>query len=185
MSDSGRVFVGLPAPAELQESVLRFARRYPALPFRWIAPEHLHVTIVPPWQCPDSGPVCMRIFETASAFAPFSLGFDTVSAGPHRRTPRLLWATAPAPSLLLSLRQALSGLSAAQQGGERGFLLHMTVARFRPEAAAGLPLEPCGVSWSGIFDRICLYESLPNPSGVTYRELCSAGFGKASAFPGN
>ena len=171
---SRRVFLGLPVPAGLQEAVLQSRSLYAGMPFRWTAPEQLHVTLVPPWQCSDTGPVCAVIAETALRYPCFSAVFDLLSLGPSLRKPRLLWATAKAPPHLLQLRRELVlGFSAE---ADQGFFLHMTVARFRPEAVSGILPEPCTVFWPGTFDRICLYESLLHPSGAVYRELCSAWF---------
>jgi 2'-5' RNA ligase len=178
-----RVFLGLPAPAGLQEAVLQSRSLYSGFPFRWTAPEHLHVTLVPPWQCPDIGPVCAVISETALRYPCFSVVFNSLSPGPSRRKPRLLWATAKAPLHLLQLRRELAlGFSAE---ADHDFFLHMTVARFRPEAVSGILPEPRIVFWPGTFDRICLYESLLYPSGAVYRELCSVRFVEASRGRGN
>lgn len=185
MNGSRRVFVGLSAPAELQGVVQQFFIPFSGRPFRRIAPEHLHLTLVPPWQCRDIGPVCRKISEMALRYAPFPLVFKTVAPGPGERKPRLLWAATDSSPLLLQFRHELASAFADESGTGHEFFPHMTIARFRPGAFADLRLEPVGVEWPVVFDRLCLYESLPGPSGAVYCVLCSAYFGTVSAGPGN
>lgn len=183
MKDFRRVFIGMPASAGLCREVQRYSRAFPSEAVRWIAPEHLHVTLVSPWPCRDIDPVCLRIFEAASAYSPFTLDFHTVSAGPDERRPRLLWAAGKVSDPLVRLHGELVAHLAPEQEGNDHFFLHMTIARLRHAARSRPETFPDGylkareVAWRGMFDRIRLYESELKPAGALYRVLCDARFG--------
>jgi 2'-5' RNA ligase len=108
MNDFRRVFIGMPASAALQGEVQRYSLDFPDTAVRWIAPQYLHVTLVPPWRRLDIAPVCRRISAAASAYSPFTLEFQTVSPGPDKLHPRLFWAAGRASGLLLQLHGELA-----------------------------------------------------------------------------
>lgn len=183
MNDFRRVFIGMPASAELRREVKRYSRGFSDRAVRWIAPEHLHVTLVPPWQCRDIDPVCRMISETASGYSPFTLDFHAISPGPDERHPRLFWAAGRAPEPLLQLHDVLAAHFVPEQSITRPFFLHMTIARLSPAARSWPETALDGyrktltVAWRGMFDRVRLYESELRPSGALYRVLCDARFG--------
>jgi 2'-5' RNA ligase len=169
-----RVFIGLPADDALRAAAAAFRHSHGGLKARWIRPEYLHVTMVPPWELPDPEPVCMALEVIASSTAPVPVRFDEVSAGPDPRRPRLLWATGAAPDSLCTLASQLSGTFGDGKEAQRGFLLHLTIARLNRQEARSSTImklhEPVG--WDALLDKLCLYESILKPEGAVYRELC-------------
>lgn len=182
MNDFRRVFIGMPASAALQGEVQRYSLDFPDTAVRWIAPQYLHVTLVPPWRCLDIAPVCRRISAAASAYSPFTLDFQTVSPGPDKLHPRLFWAAGRASDLLFQLHGELADHFVPEKAEMLPFFLHMTIAclstaaRSRAETSPDVYRKTRTVAWKGMFDRIRLCESELRPSGARYRVLCDASF---------
>jgi 2'-5' RNA ligase len=169
-----RVFVGLPADRELAGAAMEFRRAHAGLKVRWVKPENLHLTMVPPWQCLDVAAACHALRDEAVRQSPFEVAFELVSFGPDKRRPRLIWATGKAPGDMPEFACRLLAATGAPGEPSKSFLLHLTIARFNThdfEAMGAHKLrEP--VSWPGMLDSICFYESILKPSGAEYRELC-------------
>jgi RNA 2',3'-cyclic 3'-phosphodiesterase len=171
-----RVFVAMPVSEELCRSAALIRKRYPHYDIRWVNPEQLHITLLPPWQCSDTADVCQRVQEVAAHHAPIAVTFDILSAGPSRRKPRLVWITGKAPERLCELQRELrSTLGCSAEESEREFLLHLTLARFRAggKAASALAAVREPVEWSETLTTLTLYESVLRPEGAEYRVLCS------------
>ncbi len=169
-----RVFIALPAGDPLKQAVEGFRRTHAGLDVRWIPSPNLHVTMVPPWAPEHLQPVCRVLEGIASATAPVPVRFDSVSAGPDPRRPRLLWATGTAPEALLTLALQLGATFGGGSMASREFLLHLTIARLRRQGSdsPALPVLREEAAWEGLLDTLCLYESILNPSGAEYRVLC-------------
>lgn len=167
-----RVFIGLPAGEGLRQKAGEFRAAHRALSVRWTPPENLHVTLVPPWRCGDIDAVCEALAHLLADTCSFDAVFTSVSGGPSRSRPRLLWASGGAHEGLGTLSRKLSAL-AGEGNGEvlgRDFLLHVTLARLKNGAA--LRFHPEIVDWRCAFDRVRLYESVTHPGGAVYRALC-------------
>lgn len=177
-----RVFVALPAGRELVDVAGEFRRGHSGLRVRWVKPENLHLTMVPPWQCLDVDAVCRVLSGEAARQAPFEVSFERVSFGPDPRRPRLIWATGKAPAGMPEFARSLLAPVGAPGEPRKSFLLHLTIARFNShdfKAMAAHTLRET-VLWHGTLDTICLYESILKPGGAQYRELCRFGLGGKS-----
>jgi len=169
----------MPVPAELYRSAELFRKRFTGVDVRWMKQEQLHITLLPPWQCTDTGEICRRVQEIAARCDPIELFFDTLTVGPSRRKPGIIWATGKTPARLDELHRELQKtLGCFVKGCDRDFLLHLTLARFRAGGAAAAALkslhEP--VEWYGSFTSLVLYESILRPEGARYQVLCRYGF---------
>ncbi len=173
-----RVFIGLPVPLVLQERVAEFRREHPALPLRWIEPENLHVTLIPPWSCSELEPICETLSLAASHCSPIELSFRSVTSSHGRHKHALLWATGHALPPLLQLYRELRDLLGDLNLEKRNFLMHLTLARFRPQQAGvdGCYRVNLPVEWKAECDRLSLYLSHLKPSGAEYRVLSEALF---------
>ncbi|MBM3422518.1 MAG: RNA 2',3'-cyclic phosphodiesterase [Chlorobi bacterium] len=173
-----RVFVGIPAGEELVEQVLEFRKRYSDLHVRWIKPENLHLTIIPPWQTDMPENACGALRDTADLFPQSDVLFTTVSPGPVVARPRLLWATGPAAPFFEILRSELIGRLSLAPTEERMFLMHLTIARikFDDRLDVGWMKLQVPVLWKACLRRLSLYESILKPDGAEYRVLCEALF---------
>lgn len=169
-----RVFVALPAGQELVEAAMEFRQAHAGLTVRWVTPENLHLTMVPPWLCADIEAACRVLRDEAARQSPFEIGFDRVSFGPDKRRPRLIWATGKAPAGMPEFARRLHAAIGAPGTPRQSFLLHLTIARFslRDYAAMGSPKLREPVEWRGTLEALCLYESILHPDGAEYRELC-------------
>ena len=169
-----RVFVALPAGPELIEAAGKFRRAHAGLKVRWVRPENLHLTLVPPWQCLDVAAACQALRYEAARQSPFEVTFERVSFGPDPRRPRLIWATGKAPAGMPEFARSLLAATGAPGEPRESFLLHLTIARFNSDDLKAMGAhklrEP--VSWPGTLDTLCLYESRLKPGGAEYRELC-------------
>ncbi|HWR00396.1 MAG TPA: 2'-5' RNA ligase family protein [Chlorobaculum sp.] len=168
-----RVFIGMSAGRELVEAAGAFRRAHEGLQVRWVRPENLHLTLVPPWECRDVDPVCCALEHAVAGQASVEVLFDKVSFGPDQRRPRLIWATGVPPVALSELSWLLQGLPGVEEEHRRRFLLHLTLARFNSSdlrAMASKKLRET-VEWRGLPDAVCLYESILRPGGAEYVEL--------------
>ena len=171
LSKGKRVFVAIPAWTELRRSAALFRETHPEYHVRWLKQEHLHITLVPPWQCSDIEEVCRIVHEVAAMFPPVPLSFDTIAATSSKRKTRLIWAIGQAPDKLHELRRELQAkLGSAPD--EREFLLHLTLARFSGREKVEFCSLPESVEWQGSLTSVTLYESILHPSGAEYRVLC-------------
>jgi RNA 2',3'-cyclic 3'-phosphodiesterase len=169
-----RVFIAMPAGLVLTEFAAGFRRAHAELNVRWIRPENLHVTMVPPWEVQEPDPVCRALEGIAAAHAPVSVHFDTVSFGPDARRPKLVWATGTAPAALTELSAGLRSSFGSGAEARRKFLFHLTLARLHRQSisSSGDLMLRGAVVWHGLLDTLCLYESILKPSGAEYRVLC-------------
>jgi len=169
-----RVFVGLPAGRDLAEAAMEFRQKHRELKVRWVKPENLHLTMVPPWPCADVDAVCHALQGEASRQAPFEVTFERVSFGPDKRRPRLIWATGKAPAAMSGFSRQLHAVTGVPDEPRKSFLLHLTIARFNSHdfRAMGHRKLSESVTWAGTLDVVFLYESILKSSGAEYRELC-------------
>jgi 2'-5' RNA ligase len=164
----------MPAGSELVGLAMEFRRAHAGLKVRWVKPENLHLTLVPPWQCLDVNSLCCALSKAVALQPPFEVLFERVSFGPDRRRPRLIWATGKAPAgMPVFARNLLAATGAPGEPG-KSFLLHLTIARFnsRDMEAMGTHKLREPVTWTSRLDALCLYESHLKPGGAEYRELC-------------
>lgn len=166
-----RVFIAMPAGEVLRGNALAFRASHSSLPVCWIPPENLHVTLVPPWYCEDTGEVCKELHDLLADVKPFDVCFNEISAGPTARKPRLIWASGGIHTVLGELRGRLSSLAGPESdNNERNFFLHVTFARIRKGQKVNL--SPEAIDWKATLNSVCFYESILHPSGAEYRMLC-------------
>ncbi len=166
----------MPVEEVFRNNASSFRAAHSHLPVRWIPPENLHVTLVPPWSCEKVEEVCGGMHDLLELVNAFEVSFGSISLGPTKRNPRLIWASGGVHRGLGNLQEKLSCLAEPRPDiSERTFLLHVTLARIRKGVKVELPPEP--VDWKERLGSVCLYESILHPSGAEYRELCRVGLG--------
>ncbi|MCF8217205.1 MAG: 2'-5' RNA ligase family protein [Chlorobium sp.] len=175
---SKRVFIGIPAGEELREQVLAFHKQHARLPVRWIQPQNLHLTVVPPWLCDKPELVCSALGDVAALFASTDVQFTSVSAGPDAAEPHLIWATGNTTQFFSTLRHELYSRISLQKSDERPFFLHLTIARVRRDEQQTIIRMKfrAPVVWNACLRGLSLYESVLKPTGAEYRVLCGATF---------
>lgn len=166
-----RVFLAIPFSPELYPKITELQSVLAGLDVRWLKPSNLHITLVPPWETTTEGlPDLIDRLKEIERPKPFRLNFDSFSAGPNPRSPRLLWATGPhAPTELLKLKTDLE--HAVKYRPDRGFKLHTTLARFKRDSLATHP-ELANISqpvhWTMLAEEFVLMESVLTAEGAEY-----------------
>lgn len=173
-----RIFVGIPLAEELAvqagdiKSIIGEAEVV-----RWLAPQNLHVTLIPPWESENITEVISLLKGIKSKS--FILEFGAVSLGPKPSSPRLIWATGNAPAELIMLRNQIQNTLKEIVRISRGrvryapgeFLMHATLARLRPQLSEGFPRLPMSILWRMHVKEFVLYESILKPQGAEYTKL--------------
>jgi len=169
---TARVFVALRVAPEIAGQLTRMAGGLERLPVRLIAPDDIHLTLVPPWNEHSVPAAIEKLRGVADKTAPFSLTFVHLSYGPQPRPPRLLWAECAAGEELTALHAAL--LLVFGQSDDRPFRPHVTVARIRGNGAAVARKHPIDrtLAFTQRVETIELMQS-PPPGEVGYRALAS------------
>jgi len=164
-----RLFLAIPVPQEIQQRAFEFQRRHTTFNVRWIPGGNLHVTLIPPWNEYHPQSVVALLRSSRIPIRPFRISYASISVGPDRQSPRLIWATGESPNELLNLK-SLSGHILNKQAKRPDFKTHITLARFRPESFKTLPLQTLNESirWNMDVDSFALYESHLSPAGATY-----------------
>lgn len=173
-----RVFVGIPAEEEPREQVLDFRKHHSDLHVRWIKPENLHFTIIPPWLTDMPENACGALRDTATLFSQTDVLFTSVSAGPAAAKPRILWATGTTAPFSDAVRNELICRLFPERTEGRAFLMHLTIARIKFDDRHDVALMKLQVpvSWNACLRGLTLYESILKPEGAEYRVLCEAPF---------
>lgn len=165
-----RIFLAVKISEPLQEEILEFENDFRKLPVRWLAGKNLHVTLVPPWYEEDIESAVSKIKNTRTN--PFYIEFSKVVYGPNPRSPRLVWAEGKAPAELIELEKLLEN-ALGQKPENRPFLLHLTLARFRPEDFSRFLRKWLdeNVDWKEEVKNFVLMESHLSRDGANYEVL--------------
>lgn len=162
-----RIFVAIRADEALADKIAEWREKYKNLSVKWVAPESLHITLVPPWYEAEVEKVAAKLKRISSE--PFEMVFDRVTFRPRGKSPRLIWVEGIAPEevriLVKSLERALGRRSA-----KRSWKLHLTLARFSPQKFAASDVEKINVPvhWKMEVKSFVLMESQPSPKGAEY-----------------
>jgi 2'-5' RNA ligase len=189
-----RLFVALDFPDEVRDSLREFiARLKPACrAAKWVRPQAMHVTLK------FIGEVSTEKLESIRAAlasmhstAPVEMQFRGLGFFPNERRPRVLWCGVEGSPNLAELAAAvdhalvLLGIAAES----REFVPHLTLARFKADAAPRKDLETlvraAGELKSYDFGRtreveFHLIESILKPAGAEYKRLESFPIVKAT-----
>lgn len=167
-----RVFAAIKISDRLTADILDWEKKFRRLPVRWLAGKNLHITLVPPWYEKNIDEVKETLGQIGGVSGPFKISFQEVKYGPDPGRPRLIWAEGPAPKELLLIKQILEKVL-KQKGEKRSFLLHLTLARFRPETFLSFPEKHLKerVNWKDKIKSVVLMESHLSRSGADYEVL--------------
>ncbi len=174
-----RVFVALKVAPRIARELAQMAGDLERLRVRLIAPDDIHLTLVPPWSETSVPGAIEKLRGVAGKATPFNLAFVHLSYGPQPRRPRLLWTECTASPELTALHAAL--LLVYGQSDERPFRPHVTVARIRGNGAAVARKQPIdrALAFSQQVETVELMQS-PPPGKVGYRVLASLPLGRDS-----
>lgn len=177
-----RLFVGLPAPPEIQglwtERLSRLKRSGPQA--SWVGPGNLHITLK---FLGETGPhrleeIRAALRTAAQPFIPRVLPFEGVGYFPHERKPRVLILRfardAAINDLFYAVEERLAPLGFPKE--RRPLEAHLTLARLRrpwpPEESERVARDLGTIPWPPFpVDAMVLYESTLTPAGSIYAPL--------------
>jgi len=172
-----RIFIAIGIPKTLQLKISEwrgnFSRKRSFPTLRWLSPENLHITLIPPWYEDERG--LQKIKEHLEKFTfrgPFKISFHKISYGPDPKRPRLIWLEGRTPKQIVELKTELEKIL-SQKSEARPFKVHLTIARFRSEAFSSFPIKKIGesISWSEQVKSFLIMESHLSPSGAQYSKF--------------
>lgn len=167
-----RIFVALLISKQLRDIISDWRKSHHELPVRWVKPENLHITLVPPWQEKDIEKIKNKLIRLEGKFGPIELTFEKVEFGPHKEEPKFIWAAGNAPKKLLELNAIIKQTLNISEN-TRPFYLHLTLARFKSHDFARFRIKKLDeqVCWQNIVDFVVLMESQLKLEGVEYKFL--------------
>ncbi len=163
-----RVFIGLKIASSLLPAILNWQKKNKHLPVRFIKPENLHLTLVPPWYVTDLAKLVEQFVLFKSEVKPFSFTFSQICVGPKPYQPRLIWATGQAVPWLILLKNELTAFFRQPQE-KRAFFPHLTLARFSPASFKTIKFASEIINWQQEVKSVSLYQSFLQPGGAYYK----------------
>jgi len=166
-----RIFVALAVGEDLRRAAAAWENNNRHLPVRWLEGKNLHVTLVPPWREEDIDNVKDRL-RMVMPTNPFIMDFNSVRFGPTTRNPRLIWAEGETPQDLIVLKKEIER-ALGKEPAEQAFLMHLTLARFKPEDFGRFPVKSLNdqISWQEHVSGFVLMETHLSPRGADYEIL--------------
>lgn len=172
-----RLFIALPVPEEIQESILDLRTNIPGT--RWMGREQLHITLKFIGEVDSSKLRQIRDTLAEIRYDSFPLKFSGVGFFPpggrgRHSSPKVLWTGVENPEELTGLRNKIERnlRNAGIPEERRKFSPHLTIARLKnpPESALGrfLSMNHSFCTDTFISKRFLLYSSILKPSGAVY-----------------
>lgn len=167
-----RIFIGIRLPEEFSDSFISLQSDLGELPGRFIPPEDIHLTLVPPFETRDLPYVKGTLRVALGHVHKFRLRFSRLSYGPDKERPRLAWIECDATKEIISLKKKL--LKALNKKEKIPFVPHMTIARFKKADSENITHRPIKrpVRFSMDVESIELFQS-PHKGGSGYKVLAS------------
>lgn len=158
-----RLFIGIKASSKLQELVLNWQKENKDLPVRFIKPENLHITLIPPWYADDPENAVIKL--KGLIFPKFRITFDNIFVNFRNQ---VVWIESrESPPEIINIRNALL-VNFNKPPERRDFKTHITVARFKAGSDIG-DISLNRINWEEIADNITLFESVLLPEGANYK----------------
>lgn len=123
-----RVFVGIKVTDEIAKACVKLQADLADLPARFIPPEDIHLTLLPPWEMEDQSLVEEKLRQAVQPVKRFVLRLKRLAYGPDNARPRLAWIECEASGELIKLKRSI--FKAFGMAENVSFLPHITIARF-------------------------------------------------------
>ncbi|MFA5103853.1 MAG: RNA 2',3'-cyclic phosphodiesterase [Candidatus Margulisiibacteriota bacterium] len=170
-----RVFVAIKAPDNIRSFVLQIQRSIP-LNVRWIPPENLHVTLLPPWEADEleTEAIVQKLMKID--LPKISTRFKSVSFGPSLKEPRLIWLAAHPSKELAALKSCIE-TALEIKCPERDFTPHITIARFKPGDFTKFNIKDLNIDidWNMEIGSFALIRSMLTKEGAIYSTIKEIG----------
>ncbi len=175
-----RIFIGITVDRLLYPKIESLKQKLLEISLRWIRNKNLHITLIPPWYEDEKG-IEKRITDIKKGIAgikKFEISFNKVRLSPNRRIPRLIWAEGEADERIILLVKKLEGII-GKKPENRGFKLHLTLARFRktPGSPSVKSIKKA-IAWKQSVNSLCLLESRLSSKGADYLLIREIKIGK-------
>lgn len=151
------------------ERAVAWQKEHHSVPLRFVRPENIHVTLVPPWREEDPARAAAKVREAIRGISPFDLSFTKICAGPNRREPRLIWTEAVESEAAAELKRRLN--AALQNDDGRPYRPHVTLGRLKTGYNSDVLARFAGeeISWPERVSSVTLFET--NSDGSPYTVL--------------
>jgi len=175
-----RIFVALPTSDAFKKEVESWNENFKVKnpdvydKIRWMPPENLHITLIPPFNKDDGGikNTLEALTNVEGKTGHFNIFFEKVSYGPTFGHPRLIWISGRHEERVEALKRKIEG-ALKTPSDKRQFSPHVTIARFREYDFRTFSLKRLDESFE--FRETCLefvlMESKTLPSGAVYQVL--------------
>ncbi|QQG45267.1 MAG: hypothetical protein HYW89_04710 [Candidatus Sungiibacteriota bacterium] len=122
-----RVFIAIPVPENMKKKAGEWQKKHADLKVRWIKPENLHITVIPPWYVDENQlyEVARLLPFTLKGLESFPILFSKVLLGPPGQQSRLLWAEGITPKKFIpppsqNTPQLAAGMNGRRRNPSRG-----------------------------------------------------------------
>lgn len=132
MNKKKRIFVGVTISEALREEIGKWRDAHIAFPVRWMPPENLHITLIPPWYEENVEQIIHVLQTMKPCVKPFPVVFEMIAFGPENKRPWLMWARGEMPLEFLLLKKQIADILQRKEE-RRHEILHTTLARFSLE----------------------------------------------------
>lgn len=156
-----RVFLAIGMSVELKTLITTWQKKNAHLPVRFISPDNLHLTVLPPWYA-DPQRVIAKLRNFSSDVKPFTLHFHTIE-----KRPRLVWVKGEFSTELAELAQSLA-IFLHRTTEKRPLVPHITLARYKNRPFS---FSKESVRWSLHVQSFILMKSTLSPQGANYQIL--------------
>ncbi|OGC82094.1 MAG: 2'-5' RNA ligase [Candidatus Abawacabacteria bacterium RBG_16_42_10] len=169
--NSTRLFVALALSKQLKDKIIAWEHGN-NLPVRWIIPENLHITLLPPWEENDVEKAKQLFKDSLKNTKSVILQCQDIAYGPEPSSPRLIWINCESSSALRILKSRLEDIFPSPREN-RPFVPHITLARFPRRKWKKLQAHELNVAfpWEEKIQAIQLIESKLLPEGAKYQVI--------------
>lgn len=162
-----RIFIGIKASESLQSKISKWQEKNKKLRVRFIKPENLHITLIPPWY--EENLELPKTLLPQFNFKKFNITFDEIYVNLKNK---VIWVeSSKPPKSIFELSRHLS--SVFPKKDKREFKAHMTIARFKDNLLLE-NLKFKKINWKEKVSKITLFESILGRKEANYKILFQA-----------
>ncbi|MEO0098414.1 MAG: RNA 2',3'-cyclic phosphodiesterase [candidate division WOR-3 bacterium] len=173
-----RSFIAISIPEEVKKEISKIVKEYEAkkYPFRWVAPENLHITLIFLGEVSEKFLLEAKseIKKVAERTKSFPIRLGGFGAFPSLRNPRVIWIGVPlggkeVEELQKDLVESLTRIGFKPE--EKKFHPHLTIARAKGSLKEIDLWERRYESEEFLVDRVILFKSTLTPEGPIYNKI--------------
>lgn len=104
-----RVFIAIRPSQKARDRLFSFSRKWQEIPCRWIKPENIHFTLIPPMYLDENelSELISSIKAKSPDWTPFYLKLKKIAYGPFGKPSRMVWAVGEPNKELIELKNAV------------------------------------------------------------------------------